>query len=137
MKLRQGVAGVLLMCGVSGCGPGLGLTPTEPESCRDVAGAYVSSYGNSCGRFSIGDAATVTQTGCRIEVTVNGVGVLKGAIVKDTVDWAVDFGGDCTGTGTGTGRLDGTQITGTYAGLVTGTSCCAPSMAGTFSLSRK
>ena len=102
-----------------------------------MAGTYVSSYGNSCGRFSTGDSTTVTQTGCTITATIVGVGALTGTMEDDAVSWLIDFGTECTGTGTGTGKVDGTQITGTYAGFQNGGSCCAATVSGTFSLSLK
>lgn len=137
MKRAFALAALAAVCGAAACGPGLNRTPTETDTCRDVAGAYVSSYGNTCGRSSVGDAATVTQSGCSIDVTVSGVGALKGTITGETIEWTVDFAGDCKGTGTGIGRLDGKQITGTYSGFQSGATCCATTIAGTFSLSPK
>lgn len=137
MKRAFALAALAAVCGAAACGPGLNRTPTETDTCRDVAGAYVSSYGNTCGRSSVGDAATVTQSGCGIDVTVSGVGALKGTITGETIEWTVDFAGDCKGTGTGIGRLDGKQITGTYSGFQSGATCCATTIAGTFSLSPK
>jgi hypothetical protein len=102
-----------------------------------VAGSYVSSYGNSCDQFSVGDAATVTQSECTVEATVSGVGALKGTISGSTVTWTVEFAGDCKGTGTGVGKIDGKQISGTYEGFQTGTSCCSTTIFGKFSLSAK
>ena len=137
MKRAFALAALAAVCGAAACGPGLNRTPTETDTCRDVAGAYVSSYGNTCGRSSVGDAATVTQSACSLAVTVAGVGALKGTITGETIEWTVDFAGDCKGTGTGIGRLDGRQITGTYSGFQSGTTCCATTIAGTFSLSPK
>ena len=137
MKRAFALAALAAVCGAAACGPGLNKTPTEAETCRNVAGAYVSSYGNTCGRSSVGDAATVTQSACSLAVTVAGVGALKGTITGETIEWTVDFAGDCKGTGTGIGRLDGRQITGTYSGFQSGTTCCATTIAGTFSLSPK
>lgn len=128
---------MLLLCANAACGPGLGRTPTETAACRRVAGSWVSSYGNSCGRFSNGDATIVTQTGCTMAVAVRGVGSLTGTIVDDTVSWTVDFGSECKGTGTGVGTVEATRITGTYSGLQAGASCCATAVAGTFTLSAK
>ena len=135
MNRARRLAAAWLVLGAAACGPGLRSTPTEPTACTSVAGSYVSSYGNSCPRFSNGDAATVTQKGCDIAVTVSGVGALTGTIVDSTVTWTVAFPGDCTGTGTGTGKIAGKLITGAYSGFQTGTSCCAASVAGTFTLS--
>ena len=132
-----GVAAATLLCVTLGCGPGLRNTPTEPAACTTVAGSYVSSYGNSCGRFSTGDAATVTQSECTVKATVKGVGALTGTISGSTVSWTVEFAGDCKGTGTGVGTIDGRQISGSYAGFQSGTSCCATNISGTFSLSVK
>ena len=89
MSRAPGIGLALAVCAVAACGPGITRTPTEPETCRSVAGSYVSSYGNTCGRFSNGDAATVTQGGCAIAVTVSGVGALKGTITGDTIEWTV------------------------------------------------
>lgn len=137
MKRASALAALAVACGAAACGPGLNRTPTEAETCRNVAGPYVSAFGNSCGRSSVGDAATVTQSGCSIAVTVAGVGALEGTITGETIEWTVAFPGDCKGTGTGVGKLDGQQITGTYSGFQSGTACCATSIAGTFSLSPK
>jgi len=137
MSRWLGVAAATLLGVTFGCGEGLRTTPTEPAACTNVAGSYVSSYANSCGRSSIGDAATVTQSGCTVETAVKGVGVLTGTISDSSVTWTVEFAGDCTGTGTGVGTIDGKQISGTYAGFQTGTDCCATTISGTFSLSAK
>ena len=135
MRRLPAVATGTLLWMTLGCGPGLRNTPTEPAPCVNVAGSYVSSYGNSCGRFSTGDAATLTQSGCTVEGTVSGVGALTGTISDNTVTWTVEFAGDCKGTGTGVGEIKGKQISGNYAGFQTGTGCCATTVSGTFSLS--
>lgn len=127
----------LLLSAAAACGPGITRTPTEVETCSSLSGSYLSSYGNTCGRFSNGDAATVTQDGCILAVTISGVGDLKGTITGETIEWTVEFPGDCKGTGTGVGRIDGRQISGTYSGFQSGASCCATTIAGTFSLSAK
>lgn len=130
---RFGLAAGILLCVSAGCGPGLGLTPTETGTCRKVVGTYVSSYGNSCGRFSNGDAVTMAQSGCTTTGVIPGVGTVTGTITNDDVAWKVDFGSDCKGTGTGSGKIDGTRVTGTYAGLQSGANCCS-TVAGTFTL---
>lgn len=137
MKGWWSTAAAVLLGAAFGCGPGLRGTPTEPTGCTRVAGSYTSSYGNSCGRYSTGDAATITQSGCTVEVTVKGVGVLTGTVKDDAVTWVVEFTGDCTGSGTGAGKIDGKQISGTYAGFPSGASCCSTSVSGTFTLSAK
>ncbi|MBK8599103.1 MAG: hypothetical protein IPP07_23040 [Holophagales bacterium] len=137
MSRWLGVAAAALLVVTSGCGEGLRDTPTEPANCKNVAGSYVSSYGNSCGRYSNGDAATVTQSGCTIEATVKGVGALTGTINGSSVTWTVELEGDCEGSGTGAGKIDGKQISGTYAGFLSGTNCCASTLSGTFLLSAK
>jgi len=137
MSRWLGLAAATLLGVTFGCGEGLRNTPTEPAACPNVAGSYVSSYGNTCGRSSTGDAATVTQSGCTVETTVSGVGALKGTISDRTVSWTVEFAGECKGTGTGVGKIDGKQISGAYAGFQTGTNCCAGTISGTFSLSAK
>lgn len=134
---RTGMALGMLVCVLVGCGPGLGLTPTEPGTCKKLAGAYASSYGNSCGHFSSNDAVTLTQTGCTITGVVPGVGTATGTITNATdVTWKVDFGTECKGTGAGTGKIEGTRITGTYIGQQTGSNCCS-TVSGTFTLFAK
>lgn len=137
MKRALARTALAAACAAEACGPGLSRDPADVETCRNVAGAYVSSYGNTCGRSSVGDPAAVTRSGCLIEVTVAGVGALKGTITGETIEWTAEFQGDGKGTGTGVGKLDGRQITGTYSGFQSGTTCCATTIAGTFSLSPK
>ena len=62
---------------------------------------------------------------------------MTGTISDTSVTWTVEFAGDCKGTGTGVGKIDGKQISGSYAGFLTGTNCCATPISGTFSLSGK
>jgi hypothetical protein len=130
--MRRLVA-LLMISLLAGCGPGL---TSETGDCLNVAGDWKLAFSDGCGRFDVGQAVSLTQTGCRFAGSLPGLGTIEGTLVNDTASIKITRDGACKGTLSGTATVGATEIDATYGGEETGTTGCCAHVLGKLTLTR-
>ena len=106
----------------------------DNSPCTNIAGSWTFTWSNRCGAFG-SSAVVVDQASCSF-TAATPLGTMSGTIYGNSVQFTIAVS-PCSGSATGEATAFSTRgIAGTYSGQISGAGCCAPDLAGSFTMGR-